>query len=224
MTHSGHKEDAHPVESLPWYLSGTLSRAERDEVAVHLEACTQCRAELDSLRLVRSQVRAVADDGSAPTPAVRRRVMERIHEERRAPRAWTRAARALAGASVTDRAAGFFRSLLAPKWAPAAAVCLIVLQAGALSWLIQQPEDAQVTTRGIDAQVARVQVTFLPTAPEREIRALLREIHGRIVDGPSTDGVYLVEVPAGDAARLAAKVDVLRGRTDLVKLAEPVSP
>lgn len=224
MTQSRHAEDAHPVMLLPWYVTGTLTRGEHAEVAAHLEVCAQCRAELESLRAIRLQVQAASDEGSAPTPAARRRAMERIREQPAAQAARLRTDSAPADSSVTDRLAAFFRSLLAPKWAPTAAVALIALQLGVLSWVIQRPEEAQITTRGLDAPVGRVQVTFAPTASEHDIRSLLGEIRGRIVDGPSADGVYLVEVPAADPARLAAKVETLRARADLVRLAQPVSP
>jgi hypothetical protein len=60
-------------------------------------------------------------------------------------------------------------------------------------------------------------VVFVGSASEQAIRALLRTVHGRIVDGPSPEGGYVVEIrpdrtPGGETA-----LQILRNRIDLVR-------
>lgn len=48
----------HPqMQLLPWFLSGTLHEVERQQVTAHLAHCHVCRAELESLTLMRRILR-----------------------------------------------------------------------------------------------------------------------------------------------------------------------
>jgi anti-sigma factor RsiW len=209
---------SHPVMLLPWYLSGTLSEAERAEVAAHLETCAECRAELASLREMRAQLREAMTSDASPKPAARRRVLENV--ARSAP-----TLRAAAPSSVTGRLTASLRALFEVKWVPAAALALIAAQAGLLFWAMQRPPPApQVTSRALAAPTARIRVTFVPSAREADIRTLLAEVRGRVVDGPSSQGEYVVEVLASDAARASFKLERLRARRDVVQQAEIVAP
>ncbi len=244
---------SHPVTLLPWYQNGTLSDAERAEVSAHLESCADCRAELESLGDVRKQVHAAFESDAVPSPAARRRVMENIARASSAaaePAAARESASARAPARARPRDVArpnpfgeALRSLFAMKWAPAAAAVLIVLQAGMLTWTMRageppqtavtppstglQPPSDGVASRGgegLRIPTAKLRVVFAGTATESQIRALLAEVKGRIVDGPGADGAYTVEVLASDAARAAAKAGMMRERADLVQSAEPLAP
>jgi hypothetical protein len=70
-----------------------------------------------------------------------------------------------------------------------------------------------------DRDVAgNVIVMFAPDTTDRELRAALGQVDGRIVDGPTASGAYIVRVvPAERPAALAR----LRGAEPVV-LAEPV--
>lgn len=207
-------DDAHPHTLLPWYLTGTLGAAERAQVDAHLGQCADCQAELASLRDVREQVREAFTEPAAAPASAHRRVMARVHRA-------SSARQNAIGASALDRVAGFFRQLLAPKWAPAGAVALIALQVGVLMWAVREPETSpQITERGVSTPTARVQVVFTPEARESEIRLLLDEVRGQIVSGPAADGSYVLEVLASDDARVQAKLQTLRARADLVTRAE----
>lgn len=229
---------SHPVTLLPWYQNGTLSEAERAQVAAHLESCSECRAELESLRDVRQQVHAAFDSDAVPSPAARRRVMENIA---RASNAASEPTPARVAAVTRPRAAArpnpfaeALRELFALKWAPAAATVLIVLQAGMLTWTMRAneppaqtevvPPQQGVTTRTVGVPTAKLRVVFVGTATEEQIRSLLGKVKGKIVEGPADDGAYTVEVLASDAARAQVKAQMLRDRPDVVQSAEPVAP
>jgi hypothetical protein len=85
------------------------------------------------------------------------------------------------------------------------------------------PSD-QVMTRGLGSPTVRLRVIFQETVSERQIRSLIQGMHGRIVDGPTSDGAYIMEFPAGDQAAAQKKVDALRRETESVRMVEPVTP
>lgn len=219
---------SHPVTLLPWYQNGTLAPPEHERVRAHLEGCAQCRAELESLSEVRQQVHAAMDSDAMPTSAARQRVMANIA---RSPVATpsTHPARE-PRRSMIDGIAEALRSLMTPKWAPTAAIVLIAVQGGLLVWTAQTPsgpglaepvtEPPPVTSRSLGSPTARAHVQFATTATEADIRALLGSVRGRIVDGPSAEGVYVVEMLANDTSHAATKADLLRARTDIVIRAE----
>ena len=82
----------------------------------------------------------------------------------------------------------------------------------------------QATTRGLGSPTVRLRVVFQATASERQIRSLVQGIRGRIVDGPTPDGAYIMEIPAGDQAAAQKKVDALRSQAETVRTVEPMTP
>jgi anti-sigma factor RsiW len=57
---------------LPWYLSGTLPKSDRESVTTHLGNCAACRAELESLTMLRRTLRATLVAASPATRSARR--------------------------------------------------------------------------------------------------------------------------------------------------------
>ncbi|MCZ7627253.1 MAG: hypothetical protein M5R38_17160 [Candidatus Methylomirabilis sp.] len=69
----------------------------------------------------------------------------------------------------------------------------------------------------------RFRVAFQERAPEHAVRALLQAIGGRIIDGPSAAGFYIVEV-GSSAGDLEKVLDTLRSRSDLIRFVERIKP
>ena len=82
------------------------------------------------------------------------------------------------------------------------------------------PPPDGVTTRGIPPASVRVALVFQESAPEARIRAIIRDLNGRLVDGPTAEGVYTVEVPIAESAGLDARITRLRQQVDLIRRAE----
>src|SRR5215813_283689 len=72
------------IESLPWYVNGTLSQTERAEIAQHLAAgCRECAQEVASLTALRKAVVAVGDQAPEPSPYLLNRALAQIEDYER---------------------------------------------------------------------------------------------------------------------------------------------
>jgi anti-sigma factor RsiW len=197
---------------LPWYVNGTLAESEHRAVEAHLRECAACSGELDSIREVREQARGFF--AASPVPArLRTEVLSRVKAQASRP------SRTLLQ-SLADALA-----VRPPRWAAAAAVAIIVVQAGALGWFaLNAGPEPQVRSRSVEAPHARIRIVFNPRAPEEEIRAGLIALGGRIIDGPSLDGAYVVELPAVEPTVLSQRLRELRARPGLVERIENAAP
>lgn len=211
----------HPEAALlPWYVTGTLSNPDREQVDRHLSHCAACRAELEDLSGLKSALTSLYSAQPGPSPLTSRTVREHVAQQASALRPGSAGHR-----SMLDAVDEWFRSLFVSRWVPTLAAVLLVAQTGLILWVsmpMSQPE--QIATRSLGMQTARITVAFRNTATDEQIRGLLQDIHGRIADGPAADGRYTVDIPAADAAALQHKLERLRKQQDLVRSADPISP
>ncbi|GKS57207.1 hypothetical protein YTPLAS18_07340 [Nitrospira sp.] len=212
---------------LPWFVTDRLSPEERDRVRIHVESCALCREELAELTQQRDLLRSAYTE-QAPPP---RDLMPAILSKVKAAAMPTREPSQRRTRSTTDIVEEWFRNLLRPRWVPAFATVLIALQAGLLWWVSvhapAQPASGpggEVVERGIPPQGTRVIVVFNANTTADQIRTLLGNVHGRIIDGPRPDGRYMVLLPGGDPATLDQSMAVLRARSNVVELAERANP
>ena len=215
---------------LPWYVNGTLPQRERERVEAHLEACRRCQEEERACRRTAEAVQGAGEVAPTPHPVQLQRVLARIEEaerEEQIPRMsrigqW--------------RLPSPFRALLeatprALRGALVAQVAIIILLAGLLLWQKLRSGPEGVPSPAVyrtlsDAPAARgpvlrLRVMFSPQATEPQIRELLLDVRGEITAGPSTIGVYTVEVPAG---RDSLQAVLVRLRSESrVMLVEPAA-
>lgn len=204
---------------LPWYANGTLEDGERRAVESHLAACSRCREELSACRGLGELLRQVPENAPAPHPAHLARIMEKIGDHERA--AWQSPLESLRNLlTATPRPV---------RWALAAQLVLVLgLGLGLNRSLLHRqpaaaPTDYRTLSDGPAAPVpsSRLRVVFAPGTTEQEIRDLLLGIRGQIVSGPSSLGVYTVEVPTGPDPLDGVLAHVRKHRQ--VSLAEPVA-
>ena len=222
--------DMHPESTLlPWYLNGTLQQPEHQQVATHLAQCSRCRTELEELAGLRQQVREVCvSEASVPARAFQA-TMAHVNQRTSSATASTphRASPMEDSTPISWLSSldDFFRSLFQPQWVPTLAAALIVAQLGLLYWNLGRPAGPeQITTRTVAPATARIRVLFKDGVTEQQVRSTVQEIRGRIVDGPAPDGAYVVEVPALDQTTSHTKVEALRAKSDIVRIAEPMTP
>lgn len=185
--------DRHPDELLPWYVNETLTGEELRTVEEHLPNCERCRHELEWLQLLRAQVKRT-DVGEIPSALGRARLLRDLR----------------GGTTQSVRRRAWWQPALA------AAAMVMVIQAAALFhfWSVSGPI---TPLGGPHAQEAILQVRFAPSATEAELRAVLQEIGGVLVDGPGALGVYRVRLEGDKApAAIGRAVDTLRSKPNIV--------
>jgi len=207
---------------LPWYANGTLEDGERRTVESHLAACSRCREELSACSGLGELLRQVPENAPAPHPAHLARIMEKIGDHERA--AWQSPLESLRNLlTATPRPV---------RWALAAQLVLVLvlgLSLGLNRLLVHRPAQPAPTTYQTLSDgpatsavpSSRLRVVFAPGTTEQEIRGLLLGIRGQIVSGPSSLGVYTVEVPTGPDPLDDVLAHVRKHRQ--VSLAEPVA-
>jgi len=196
---------------LPWFVNGTLSTDEAASVERHLASCPACRAEVERCR----HLSAVSGTSGletppawAPSPAHFARILTQVD------------------AAQPARRPGFVRRLRSwlletpppVRWALAVQAALIVALAGVLL----APETPYETlSRGADpaaGERARMRVVFAADTTEKELRELLNSIDGRIVDGPTPQGVYTLQLSVAGPER-ARHVSAVLARHPKVRFA-----
>lgn len=204
-------------ELLPWYAADSLEPEERAEVEAALAADEGLRAELAEIQVVHAAVGDTTGEAQW-NPALITRTLARVdvyEAERAAPEG-------LARIGVWLRENLFAGWSGVPTFAKAAlAVQFALLLALGGSWLTQPDASGGYTTVGLDPDAAQIKLAFQPGIEEATLREILREIDGRIVDGPSALGLYTVELRGLDKqqdeeigallAELLARKDVIRG-------------
>lgn len=201
---------------LPWYLSGTLAESEQQDVTGHLSGCAACRAELAALTRDRHLVREALNDSPGPSRDLRTEVLSRISGT-------STAGQPAAPQTAPGRRDRRTRSVWLGGMGLAAS--LIIVQFVAILRLAQPPTvQPAVLTRGLGSPTTRLEIRVDAGATEAGLSAFLRSLHARIIDGPSTDGAYVVELPTVDPGQVAADLARARAESQLIREVKVVTP
>jgi anti-sigma factor RsiW len=224
-TDTSHPSEHHEVwEMLPWYVNGTLDDRERASVQAHLMTCAACQAELVRCHDLAAAVRTAAD-GWEPSAEHFARVLARLDPTTASAtprRGWWDTVRA----QYERYGAMLHRTPPLIRWTLVTQSAFTLVFAGMLVW--QAPWASERFYRTLSSssdQTAQkrvqIHVVFAEDITEKEVRALLTEVRGTIVAGPSPFGVYTVAVAlSGDARAPADKaLETLRAHPR-VRLAE----
>jgi hypothetical protein len=173
-------------ELLPWLVNGTLTGSELACVQMHVRDCLACRLAVREQQQLRVTIQ---EQPTVPLSAEQGfdRLLRQMEPTAHAPAA--RGARsALAFAA-------------APFWARAAAVA-VVFAAGGGTWfaLRDGAREGEFATLARDAALAdvRLDIIFATSVVEGDMRALVNEVNGTIVGGPSALGRYTIRLNATD--------------------------
>jgi hypothetical protein len=166
---------------LPWLVNGTLDAAERDAVEQHVRSCIVCRRELKEQRHLKA---AVSDQ-----PTIHVSAHAGLAElDRRLDAKPARGAREWGG---------WYAALQPFALATAAGIALLAF----LLWLTPLPEMGadRYTTLATEpgSSPELIDVVFAQQTTAAEMAALLEEIDGEIVAGPSDIGRYSVRIASG---------------------------
>jgi anti-sigma factor RsiW len=186
------------IEALPWYVNGTLSQTERAAVVQHLDSgCQECAREVASLTAIRRLVVAVGDEAPEPSPLLLDRALAEIedYESTRSDPKNLESSPSWLGAL---RESWWPKTPVFARMALAAQLALLLALGGVAIYQHTHPEIVYKTASGPSAVKpgqAMISVVFNEKASERDIRQTIQEIHGTIIDGPSPQGSYTVQLP-----------------------------
>jgi len=209
------------IELLPWYVNATLSQPEREAVRQHLAGgCRECTRELESLSAMRRAIGELDEQTPEPSPFMLNRALAEIEvfeRNRAVPRSsqresWWQPITRLWTTPV------FARVALATQLA-------LVLALGTVS--VYQYTHPRVVKPGFEVlgrpsgPGTLIMVQFNESATEREITQALQGIHGKIVEGPSAEGTYTIQLdlPADNTAGLDQALQTLRQNTRVIRFA-----
>lgn len=134
---------------------------------------------------------------------------------------------ATSGGGTAESVEQWFRRLFAPRWIPALAVILLIGQLTLLLWTAGEQTalpPSHIASRGIQPLSTKIILVFQDSIPEARIRATILELNGRLVDGPTTDGRYTIEIPSTEAAALDQQLHALQQQSPVIRRAERVAP
>ncbi len=202
------------LDLLPWYVAETLSDEERQAVAEHLDACLECSLELAQYQELRLADLELSTD-IPPAPAnMLQRALAQIddYENARIPMPQPAPAERTWWDAFWNPQPGFARLVMAAQFA-----LVLALAAG----LLLRNDEPDYGVLGGPSDGAAISIQFVDTATEAQIRALLTDMEGVIVDGPSAIGLYTVRVPVEptDAGAIDALVQRLQSQTGIVQFA-----
>ncbi len=214
-------------ELLPWYANGTLGQQELDKVEQHLRVCSQCREELARCQQLATSVQCAED---IPVSSASKQFAKLSAQlESVVGNSYTKNDSAYRAPKLVRLHDWLDRMSWGVRWALAGQATLILLLSGALVWQAV-PNSAGPLYQTLSSPnqtnhqaVLQLRVIFAADTMEPEIRALLLDLGGRIVDGPSSFGAYAVEVPLpDDSAEIASKLPSKLRAHPAVTLAEPI--
>jgi hypothetical protein len=221
------------IESLPWYVNGTLSQPERAEIAQHLATgCRECAQEVASLTTLRKAVVAVGDDTPEPSPYLLNRALAqiedyertRVQEENRKKEKSGSSFRWLSTMSAIwgRQTPAFARMALAAQMAVLLAVGVVAIYQYTHPRVVEVPYVTLGHPIG-QGTGATIGVIFNENVSEREIRQTLDGIGGTIIAGPSAQNMYTIElknVPQGNMTEIERTLDKLRQNKRVISLAQ----
>jgi anti-sigma factor RsiW len=222
---SNHKLSQGDLEELlPWHAAGTLDANEAAEVERALAADPELARRFALVREELTETILLNESLGAPSARAMEKLFRAIDQDRRVVR------RAAASPSLGARIAEFF-SPRVMAWTAAAAVVIVVLQAGVITRMALQEQDGGAKPASFETASAPVTrgmtigsyalVRFAPQASMADVNKFLDSRNAAIVDGPKPGGIYRVRVAEGSVSRqeLARLVKEMEAAKTIVSFA-----
>jgi len=156
------------LESLPWFVNGTLNEQEHSMVNEHLPGCRECNDQVNFLIKASKQFQGSAEISATSFEHAR---SDFLHQ--------------LGGRKSHSRTG---------RWMiPASLAACLMIAVFLTPKPHQESFEVLSNTTPDDGQV--IQLVFQPDTPEKSIRSLVLGDQGHIISGPTVQGVYRLELP-----------------------------
>ncbi|MGR9106976.1 MAG: zf-HC2 domain-containing protein [Gammaproteobacteria bacterium] len=208
---------------LPWYVNGTLEKSETERIESHLDACHGCREEVLDLKKIASFVSHADSLASAEQPSFSA-LERRIREVQPGARVDPKKIFFLPLLLKKNRGEGTSRSAL---FARAAVVFIavglaVIADFRAFAPIQVNPFHTLSSSKRVASGADQIRLVFAAGVKRDQIVRIVASVHGEIVRGPDTVGVYIVRIDADTIARrdLGKVLETLRANKQIV-FAEP---
>lgn len=213
--HHGPLEPQDAEELLPWYVTGRVSREEAKGIEAALKSMPDLAGKLAQVQREREAAARSAEGVEPAPPETLQRLLQQVEATRqiRVPRMEARSG-----------PGGWFKAAWsrAAVWQAAfAAASVVILALAVRIYNPPAPNGLGVTGNINHTQGAVLLVTFRPTATSSDIGSLLSSLNARIVDGPTPEGSYSVQIPAAEDNDIAAATSALLSHSDVVAAVAP---
>lgn len=196
---------------LPWYVNNTLGTDENDRVEIHLKSCLVCRIELANLQKLSVFVNQ-EDDVDTAVQAAFSQLKNRIHENQRETKR---------SVSFFDDLASHFKQLASiqkTKKLIQRNPGFVLATVFSCAFLLLLPDylsvgrmfDNNFQTLSSSHRVAtgknEIRLVFAKNLSEQQIKRIVASIDGKIVAGPTAQGVYRVRIGLENVAMTRAEI------------------
>lgn len=200
---------------LPWYVNKTLHGAEIELVENHLKVCLTCRRELATLHKLAASVQQEGSIDSAARASFSQ-LKKRIHGTDETSR--EKPQKVVAFSSQRP-----WYGLPRPALALAAVILLSLLIPRFLDTGNSQMNEYRTLSNAENPAVNKntISVIFSNDTRQPQINEVLASVHGRIVDGPTAQGVYTVAIEGEPAPKNVLGIVASLRKNANVIFAEP---
>lgn len=203
-------------ELLPWYATGRISREEARGVEAALNTMPDLAQKLAQVQRERDAIALGSEAVAPPPPENLQRLLQQVETTRQ-----VRISKTDKAAKEGDWIGAFFARRQVWQIAFAAACVALVV----MGTQLYRPGDIPGTgttfnagtgMTGIEAG-SRLIVVFQPAAASSDIAALLTSLDAVIVDGPTPDNAFVVQLPNADSDAVSKAMAEMLAQKDLVQ-------
>lgn len=212
---------AHIEQLLPWYVTGKLEASERAEVENALKRFPELRAQLELIQAEITNTVKLNEVMAMPRPDATERFMGLVQKDMRRP--------APAKPAPFKGPMEWLALQLAgpPRWAVAAAVLAIVVQAALIGTLVVERQESGFHTAGDTEKLAEgtlVLARFSDGVTLAVLSGRLAALDITIVDGPKAGGLFTLRVGQDDmpVSERDKKIAALKANADFVVFVGPL--
>ena len=179
-------------ELLPWYINHSLDPAEQDMVMKHIKTCITCRIELNQQQQIFEKMQQT-DLLQQVSQASFAQLKKRIEDQPKLP--------VIAKNDETEKQPKQFSHhfLAFAKYTALAASLLLLALPFMLNPFVDKPElrdDYRTLANSVAGEQKNnmIRIVFADQSDAEQIQAILDNVSGHIVRGPSQNGVYEVQI------------------------------